>query len=830
MALREAGKMGIIIKTTLKNIFGKPLRSLLVIFSIFVCAFSALFCFDLSGSMKGLMIGLFSEVYGDTDLTAYMSVLDPEKLPEDFPECEMMSMEYFTDTIYKDIPGEYAYVTTENYYIFAVDTIAAHRFGFLDVTILPKYHAIITDQLAAAIGYEYGDTLTVHDKAGEEVILAIDDVVPADAKNFLFSGKDVVVSAETAEVLSCGKPVGGRLMIDIIDDSQIDTAEQMLWDTFGKDNCMRFAMTDEMTEMLDELFGFLFILFAVAFLLVVFITFSICERIVADRMSFIGTLRSLGLSSRMTAFILLLENVTYAILGSLPGIFLYMSIRGPMYDVLLYVESGDGAALELTPPGLSPLLVASIVIVAILIECLIPLKAVLKALKTSIRDIIFDNRDTAYRFSRTTLIAGGVLAVLALALFIFGKGLFGTGICLIAAVIALSFLFPLILKGVTHVITLIAEKFDRGRLALSAREAISRKSTVASGVLCATSATMCVIIYIIATSMMDYSTADTYDCDVLVTVSGQAKKLSFVPYLDGVTDTEFLYENVGYIYLEDEEKEKAAQFYGMPDGGFGHYSGISGLPESIEDGTVYIENGWAKRNGYAVGDTLTVTVDPTGVFPIRKEYTVGGLFKINAMESLKNDFVVSLDEYKSIFHDTPGYMLVQADDPDAVKDLIKTYAVGSASDVKTRQELVEQSEKDNAQSNRVYIIVIAVALIMTCIGMTTNQIIGFEGRKKECAVMISTSMSKKTLAGILFREMFITSVTSATVGCVFGTILCVVIRRAVNLADMLNMPVEINASAVFGFWVLMCLIFALTVLFPIKNMRKMKLSEQLKYE
>ena len=67
-------------------------------------------------------------------------------------------------------------------------------------------------------------------------------------------------------------------------------------------------------------------------------------------------------------------------------------------------------------------------------------------------------------------------------------------------------------------------------------------------------------------------------------------------------------------------------------------------------------------------------------------------------------------------------------------------------------------------------------------------------------------------------------------GCVFGTILCIVIKRAVNLADMLNMPVEIHASAVFGLWTVMCLIFALTVLFPIRNMRKMKLSEQLKYE
>ena len=822
--------MRLIIKTTLKNIFGKPLRSLLVIFSIFVCSFSALFCFDLSGSMKNLMVGLFSEVYGDTDLTAYMSILNPEKLPEDFPESRMMTMRYFTDTIYKDIPGEYAYVSTETYYIYAVDVALANEFGFMDADTLPEYHAIITDHLADALELSSGDTLTVHDNAGEKVELIIDDVVVADAKNFLFSDKTVVVSDETANVLSCGKNSAGRLMIDVLDDSQIDAAEEMLKETFGKDNVMRFAMTDEMTQMLDELFGFLFILFAVAFLLVVFITFSICERIVADRMSFIGTLRSLGLSSGMTAFILLLENVTYAILGSIPGILLYMGIRGPMYDVLLYVESSEGASLVLDPPALSPVLVASIVIAAILIECLIPLKAVLKALKISIRDIIFDNRDTAYRFSRTTLIAGGVLAVTALVLFIFGKGLFGTGVCLIAAVIALSFLFPLILKGVTNVIFHIAEKFERGRLALAAREAISRKSSVSSGVLCATSATMCVIIYIIATSMMDYSTADIYKCDVLVTVTDQAKKLSFVPYLDSVTDTEFLYDSVGYIYLEDEEIEKASQFYGMPDGGFRYYTGLSGLPESIEEGTVYIENGWAKRYGYAVGDTLTVTIDPTGVFPIRKEYTVAGFFKINSMESIKNDFVVSEDEYKSIFHDVPGYMLVQADDPDSVKDMIKAYAVGAASDVKTRQEMIEDSEKENAQSNRIYIIVIAVAMIMTCIGMTTNQIIGFEGRKKECAVMISTSMSKRTLAGILFREMFITSVTSATVGCLFGTLLCVVIKRAVNLADMLNMPVEIHASAILGFWAVMCVVFALTVLFPIKNMRKMKLSEQLKYE
>jgi ABC-type antimicrobial peptide transport system permease subunit len=114
--------------------------------------------------------------------------------------------------------------------------------------------------------------------------------------------------------------------------------------------------------------------------------------------------------------------------------------------------------------------------------------------------------------------------------------------------------------------------------------------------------------------------------------------------------------------------------------------------------------------------------------------------------------------------------------------------------------------------------------------MTTNQLIGFEGRKKECAVMISTSMSKKTLSGILFGEMLITSITSATVGCTFGALLTVVIEKAVNAADNIYMPVEVHLSTVVTLWVIMCVVFALTVLFPIKNMRKMKLSEQLKYE
>ena len=44
------------------------------------------------------------------------------------------------------------------------------------------------------------------------------------------------------------------------------------------------------------------------------------------------------------------------------------------------------------------------------------------------------------------------------------------------------------------------------------------------------------------------------------------------------------------------------------------------------------------------------------------------------------------------------------------------------------------------------------------------------------------------------------------------------------------MAMDFNPGTMVKFWVLLTIVFTLTVLFPIKNIRKMKLSEQLKYE
>ena len=78
-------------------------------------------------------------------------------------------------------------------------------------------------------------------------------------------------------------------------------------------------------------------------------------------------------------------------------------------------------------------------------------------------------------------------------------------------------------------------------MALASVEAISRKSTVGSGVLCATAAAMCVIVYAVSGAMSDNINDIPYDCDVILTASEKDTYYSFIDHMDNVTDTENIY-------------------------------------------------------------------------------------------------------------------------------------------------------------------------------------------------------------------------------------------------------------------------------------------------
>ena len=476
------------------------------------------------------------------------------------------------------------------------------------------------------------------------------------------------------------------------------------------------------------------------------------------------------------------------------------------------------------------LIVAGIILGAALIECLIPLRAILKALNTSIRDIIFDNRDTEYRFSRFTLVSGLACLAVAIVTFFFSKSLVFATLCLITGVAALAFLFPRILRVVTGAVKKLADKKENSVWSLSAVEAISRKSTVGSGVLCATASAMCIIVYALSGALADNVNALPYDCDVIMESTVDCKYYSFIDHLEGVTGTEKLYDQYYEIKVNDEDSSRMMKIYAQNEDGFTYFTGLKDLPETLEDGSVVVNKKFAKRRGLHEGDSVKITYAPLSLLPIEREYKIAKIVEGNPEDAGAETLILTQTEYKVLFNDRPGHLLIRCSDPQAVKKAIETYAKGSYDNVRTLEEVIEDNESDGAKSMAVITTVIVVSLGMTAIGMISNQLIGFEGRKKECAVMLSTAMSKRRLSGILLREVLITSVTASAAGVLVGSLLTIVLRTAIDNAQSIILDVTIDPLKVLLFFVIMSAVFTTTVLFPIRNLRKMKISEQIKYE
>ena len=819
--------MNIVFKNSLKNIFGKPLRTLLVVFAIFVCSLCALLCFDLSESITGILTLFYGSV-SRADFIVSSSGSDVSTLPDGFPEADTMTIVGDSEMLYKKIDGEYCYVTTDTLRIMGLDVDEAVDMKFLAPIDLKDGEMFINKAFSDDYGYKVGDKITIHDRADEELELTIGGILPDDTKNPLITGYTGIINLNTSKNVSCGHMSADMLLIDLHDNTGIEEAKDMIEDRYPAAVITDLYLSESDLALVNEMKSVFYLLFAIAFLLVIFVTASICNRIVSERMSYIGTLRSLGMSTSRTGRILLLENVLYALLGSIPATLLYALIRNPLLSFMFNGTDSEGNAVQFDIPAFPVGLVIGVILGAVLIECLIPLRAILKALKTSIRDIIFDNRDTAYRFSRATLVIGIICLVTAVVTFFFRTNMILAILCMLTSVAALAALFPWILKFITALIRKISDKLDRPSMALASVEAISRKSTVGSGVLCATAAAMCVIVYAVSGAMSDNINDIPYDCDVILTASEKDTYYSFIDHMDNVTDTEMVYMTMTEYKLNDE-KISIGNFFAMPDDGFRYFTGFSDLPDKVEPGTIVLDKKYANRKGIKEGDTITLTFNPEGVVPIDRKFTVAKITSVSASTGM-DTFLMNEDEYKVLCYGSPAWILIKTTDPEGTKAALETYAKGAYSKVETISEYIADQKQQNSQQLAVIAAIIIIALGMTAIGMISNQLLGFEGRKKECAVMLSTAMGKGKLSGILFKEVLITSVTASGIGTLVGLLMINVIQKAMASTQSISMTFDVNPLTVFLFFIAMTVVFTGTVLFPIRNLRKMKISEQIKYE
>jgi ABC-type antimicrobial peptide transport system permease subunit len=160
---------------------------------------------------------------------------------------------------------------------------------------------------------------------------------------------------------------------------------------------------------------------------------------------------------------------------------------------------------------------------------------------------------------------------------------------------------------------------------------------------------------------------------------------------------------------------------------------------------------------------------------------------------------------------------------------IKKYS-GNAFDVIETVEEYNQGwkEKEKGMRRMLYAVII-FGVGLTIIGMVSNQLIGFEGRKRECAVLTSTSMTRSALSKMLFLESMIASGIALVSALPCAFLAFVPFRRIMeSLSAEFRMVYHLGMCGLFlgVLW----LVFTLVAVFPGRLLWKMNLAEQLKYE
>ena len=828
--------MGIIIKHSLKNIFARPLRLLVLLVCIVFASFAALLAFDMSNNIQTLLKGYAMQMVGKMDILVSGSSNEILDGVEDSYAINKVGISFLSEYEYSKDPTFYAYSFEETIDVYSfTDMNEAYALSLLpDSAPIDDTTAIINRDYADAFGKDIGDTITLETRDENEIELTIVDII--DVSNQIINGNVVIVTPENTRLISCTRTIENSIwMIDVLDDNQVQDVVTMLK---GNDPKAQIQSMDDMmrADGIEQINNLFYLLFLISFLLVVFVTMSLAEKIVNERMSVIGTLRSLGVRRNKTAFILLIENIMYALLGTTVGSLLYSGVKESMFTNMFTLQSADGQRFDAGDYiGNTPWYVYLFIFIgAILIESAYPLYELLKAVKTPIRDIIFNNKDTEFKYTWTRMYAGIILLVICLVTGFLNKNFITLAVSLVTGITALAVLVPYMIKVSSRLLSSLFRK-HKMPVAQLASENISRnKIIMGTAVLCITSMILSLLISSIGTTLKKELVTPDYNCNILVTVyqSDEDHDYRFVTHIDGVEAADYIYSTSLYgaigesnsTYLQIISDTEHSLLTDLPSEGFG-----------LADNEVVLSESKADSLGLSIGDEVEITLNPDTDFPSTLVLTLADTMDTSDTAMISTSTVIiNSDLNEHLFQHALGNLMINADDPELVKELIENNTQTSIIEIKTMNDLIEEYETQSKGLIGVLVAVVIGSISLTLIGIAGNQALGFMTRKRELALLYSVALGRKKLYKLIFLESLFSIGLSSLFAALATPILYNILGHLLKVITEGDLNIlkdgVFDSGSMIKYYALILFVFMLTTLIPFKELRKMKISEELKYE
>ncbi|MBR6337012.1 MAG: ABC transporter permease [Ruminococcus sp.] len=830
--------MGVFLKYISKNMLEKKGRLFLLIFSIMCCTALLIMSLGLVDVLLDSFTQPAREAAEGQDITIY-STTDEQFFDENDVKGNISDLTGgigLTGVLNED---EIIYVNIDGKKGYDKDMVK----GSLDN--VNEKACVISDRIADERNLDIGDKLTVAvngEKTDFEIkgIAANGGIFYGDTKkNFTV----VVPYAYLDELLEAGGKYNYmRAKVDS-EDKSYDAIKGLISDFNDEnDKVAASALVNDSTDGSESITLGLYVMLSIVCVVCVIIIYGAFKLIITERITVIGTFMSQGATKKKIEHILLVEAVLYGVCGSafgvgagLGGLKLLTNMISPLREYGIY--------MPLRINGTHILIGVLFAVLLSVISAWIPIRSIRKF---QVKDVILNRMETTHKKGAVRFTIGCILLALSVVGALVRNETIDAlaGLFLVFAIIGMLMMSRKFIKVVSGKIAGLFRGHTTTFLSLNAIK--TSKLLRGNITLLVLTLSSVMLIASIGASMTDYI-VDAYEelnYDYMLSagipsnddVTTTQKIVNELKQIDGVDGDRICTQTNAYANLKDDkyavvmaaDPERFAEWAPYLELKSDEY--IDGFNKYKEnDGKVIMASKRVlKDTGTKVGDMLEIEIEG-----IKDSFEIIGEFdgkQLNGgvlilMKEDKMSEIFKVKESNSI-----TFFLKDGADADKVEKALKDRVGDYGATYMSKQEMVD----DNVQSNQMIIDILSIftylALVIASIGIFNNISISFAQRKKEFAVMASVGMNIKQRRRMILSESITGVVWSAIASIPYTMLLCILAQKLLENVDMGGLDVVFSWKQYPIYLAVIAFVIFLASIGSMKNIAKLKVVEELKYE
>ncbi len=685
---------------------------------------------------------------------------------------------------------------------------------------------MVSKDFIETYNYKEGDTieLSYADRKCKVEVISIPDNKGLLSQASLYD--QAIVSTAVFEELSQMDFKFNSVYYDIENDNvKQDVLEQLNKDNPNYEFSSLINENDE-KKAIANLNTILLIVLMIVIILSTIVIWALYNHIFESHISVIGAFRSIGISKIKIGIIMMSETLLYGVSGGVVGALLGCVF----YKYLVYLLIGVKDIRVETNVWLIiisfafPVLYSSVLTVLML----------LKIFKRPIINIIRNANSKMVTYKPKKYIILGAIAVVGCLLAVLGEDLlsiFGYLVIIFSIIVVYPLIIVFINKTVGKIIG-INNKIGYALGSIAYNKLIIRSITVSM-----VSLGLIIPVFAAKNSMHDifYFYENNYNFDVILGINNNNDiDINELKSLSCVEDSmQLFYSNKCKMIFNDSGKEINIGVLGRDvnddfDEFLQHSIEVdeSLLAELKDSENIILDEFFSDKKYAKVGDVVHCKVN-------EKEYdfTVIGFCDTYRFNSASNTAIIDLKKFKKDISDNVETMYFQTNTTsqelfEQLDDYLMDYSVV----LKNVEDFFGKQAQSNDSILKLISDIMYVNLIICFFGIVNNIITDFLNRKKEFAVLISTSMSHTQLIRITNIQMLFVAGYSIIGGLLFSYISTKMLDKIVVYYHLISTGMKYPVMDAIKIFIIAFVLFLIMILVPFCIIKKINIYYYLRRE